>query len=427
MASTAPATTEALPVYARSEVPEHLRTMTQLKQDRLKPAEGQQPVALVRVYRSGHGWGEFPLYDPAEAAKMRPLSAKQQRAKEDRRTCPECSTVCTYIVYQRCEDCRRRAQQEAQDRQARTCHRCRRESDAQLPKDVHGWWACEHCRIHYTIRQQAEEERRATWSRTCPGHPRPDLPHYDCTAQTATDGEVDAQRSAGTWNGPRRCPSCADAFEQWRTELKQRADEAEQRAKETRRRQLAELAAWAREVLADPDVVVLDTETTGLGDHARIVELAAYTVAGKTLLDTLVHPGEPIPEEASDIHGITDAWVATAPTFAEILPGLTEVLKGRRCLIYNASYDVGRLSHELTLHYRQTGHDDPEAAAKAWLKAVHFEDVMLPYSEWYGEWSDYWGEYAWQPLYGGDHRALGDCQAVVDRLREMAAGDDDDQ
>jgi hypothetical protein len=78
----------------------------------------------------------------------------------------------------------------------------------------------------------------------------------------------------------------------------------------------------------------------------------------------------------------------------------------------------------LTVHYRQAGHDDPDASAAAWMEGIRFEDVMIPYSDWVGDWSDYWGNYAWQPLYGGDHRALSDCRAVVERLREMAASAD---
>lgn len=410
-------TIDALPVYKRSEVPEHLahlRTMTELKAARLKPAVGQEPVAMLRVYRRGHGWGEFPLYDPAGAAKMRTLSAKQQAAMEARRTCPECREVRDYVVYQRCEDCRRRVQQEAQDRQARTCHWCRREAGAALPKDVYGWAACEHCRIRKALRRQAEQEAAAAWRRTCPGR--------DCTVVTATDEEIAAARAARTWQGPRWCPPCKERDEREQAERQQAEREARARAAEERRQQVRDLESWAREVLADPDTVILDTETTGLHDEARIVDIAVITVAGEILLDTLVNPGEPIPAEATDIHGITDTMVEDAPSFSSILDQLTAALNGRRCLIYNRWYDVPRLHWELTQHYQAAGDPDPEAAANAWCAAMTFEDAMIPYSDWYGDWSDYWGNYAWQPLYGGDHRAASDCRAVVERLREMAAG-----
>jgi DNA polymerase III alpha subunit (gram-positive type) len=147
------------------------------------------------------------------------------------------------------------------------------------------------------------------------------------------------------------------------------------------------------------------------------------TAAGDVLVDTLVNPGEPIPADATDIHGVTDEDVASAPTFAELLVQLTGVLDGKRCLIYNEPYDVARIRHELTEHYRQAGHAEPEASAAAWIDCMRFEDAMIPYSNWFGDWSDYWGNYAWQPLYGGDHRAASDCRAVVERLREMAGED----
>jgi hypothetical protein len=419
---TAPTTTELdkLPVYERKEVPEHLqhlRTMTELKQQRLKPAEGQKPVAMLRVYRRGHGWGTFPLYDPAGAAKMRPLSAKQQAAMEARRTCPECREVRGYVVYVRCEDCRARAQREAQDRQARTCHWCRREFGAALPKDGFGWSACEHCRIHHELRRQVEEERAAEWRRTCPGR--------GCQVVTATDEEIAAERAARMWQGPRWCPPCKVRDEEERAERERERREAAQRAEEERRLQVQSLEEWARTVLADPNTVILDTETTGLHDKARIVDLGVLGIDGEVLVDTLLDPGELIPAEATGIHGITDQDVAGAPSFGDVIEQLSAVLAGKRVLIYNEPYDVGRLRHELTVHYRQAGHADPEVSAAAWIDGMRFEDVMIPYSDWVGDWSDYWGNYTWQPLCGGNHRAVSDCRAVVERLRGMADAAED--
>jgi hypothetical protein len=410
---------EALPVYKRDEVPEHLRhlrTKTQLQQQRLKPAEGQAPVALLRVYRRGDGWGEFPLYDPAAAAKMRPLSAKQQAAMTARRTCPRCGEVRPYVVGRQCGSCDAKDHEERVALQARTCWKCRRVSVAPLPK---GQDRCTPCWVWWQMQKQFEAERSAVWARTCPGYPRDEGPTFDCTVQTATDEEI-----ADRWWGPKRCPSCDEAFDRWQEGLRHRAEERQERAEKDRRRQVAGLEEWAREALADPDTVILDTETTGLHDEARIVDLAVLGVGGEVLVDTLINPGEPIPADATAIHGITDDHVKDAPTFGEVLVRLTAALDGRRCLIYNESYDTARLRHELTVHYRQAGHPDPEASAAAWMGVMRFEDVMIPYSDWFGDWSDYWGNYTWQPLYGGDHRAASDCRAVVERLREMAAGAD---
>lgn len=66
-------------------------------------------------------------------------------------------------------------------------------------------------------------------------------------------------------------------------------------------------------------IVVLDTETTGRGPSADVVEIA-WVVIDEHLevLDevaTLIDPGRPIPAEATEVHGITDEMVAGAPTF----------------------------------------------------------------------------------------------------------------
>lgn len=373
MTASPAAETPTLPVWAAADVPAHLRTKTELKAQRLKVAPGQQPLGFLRKYRSGHGWGEFPLYDPADAAPMRALSAKQQAAKDARRTCPECGTLRAYIVHVRCVDCREKAEKARQELYKRTCGHCRRVAGRALPKDAYLWHACGYCRVQYALRQQFEKARYEAWSRTCPGY----------------------------------------------------AVEDARYAEEQRKQQVRDLSAWAAEALADTTLVVLDTETTGLEDDARIVDIAIVNATGDVLMDTLVNPGEPIPEDATAIHGITDTMVQGAPAFGSILTQLARVLEGRRCLIYNRPYDVARLRHELTVHYRQEGHPDPAESAAAWLETIRFEDAMIPYSDWVGDWSDYWGNNTWQPLYGGDHRALGDCQAVLDRLREMAGWKDE--
>jgi DNA polymerase-3 subunit epsilon len=77
-------------------------------------------------------------------------------------------------------------------------------------------------------------------------------------------------------------------------------------------------------------LVCLDTETTGVNpDTSRIVSLACLREEpdGRTAtFATLVNPGEPIPPEASAIHGITDAMVASAPPFRDIAPALRDFL-----------------------------------------------------------------------------------------------------
>src|SRR5882724_2247255 len=78
----------------------------------------------------------------------------------------------------------------------------------------------------------------------------------------------------------------------------------------------------AEESWVDLPIALIDVETTGTDAVAdRIVEIGiVYGRAGEVYerRSWLVNPGGPIPQEARDIHGITDEMVADKPRFAEI-------------------------------------------------------------------------------------------------------------
>lgn len=168
--------------------------------------------------------------------------------------------------------------------------------------------------------------------------------------------------------------------------------------------------AWAQLMLSKPDVLILDSETTGLRGSDQVCQLAILTTAGQVILDTLVKPTIPISRDASAIHGITDATVAEAPTFAELAPKLREILAGATVLIYNANFDTRLLEQSARAHQLTT--EEP-------IFAADYRCAMEVYSQWVGEWSRF-GDYKWQRLPGGDHTALGDCKATLDVLKRMA-------
>ncbi|BFO18182.1 hypothetical protein SHKM778_45700 [Streptomyces sp. KM77-8] len=146
------------------------------------------------------------------------------------------------------------------------------------------------------------------------------------TAAKAAAVRADSTNRVG-WV-PRWCPPCAERDARERAERQRAREESQRQAEERRRRRVAELVDWAQTLVDDPTVVVLDSETTGLEDDARIVDLAVYSMGGDVLLDTLIDPGVPIPAESTDIHGITNRMTTGAPSFADVLPRLTEVLEG---------------------------------------------------------------------------------------------------
>jgi DNA polymerase III epsilon subunit-like protein len=94
--------------------------------------------------------------------------------------------------------------------------------------------------------------------------------------------------------------------------------------------------------------VFLDTETTGLGESAEIIEISIVNHDGNVLLDSLVRPRRSIPFDAIQVHGITDEMVRSAPTWMHVWPQVETLLAERSVGIYNAEFDLRmmRQSHQ---------------------------------------------------------------------------------
>ena len=168
---------------------------------------------------------------------------------------------------------------------------------------------------------------------------------------------------------------------------------------------------WAREQLNQKDWVILDTETTGLYD-AEIVEIAIINHRGEMLLDTLIKPSIPIPAEVTEIHGISDAMVADAPTFPEVYPRIDAALNNKQVLIYNSAFDIKILNYCCQLHSLPI------------LKLAKRSECLMEWvAQWAGNWSYYYKDYRYLPL-NGNHRALGDCTAAFELIKLMAADSD---
>ena len=98
-------------------------------------------------------------------------------------------------------------------------------------------------------------------------------------------------------------------------------------------------------LLSGATVIVVDTETTGFDVAAghRLVEVARVHVTDGTVAETwstLVNPGRAIPPDASRVHGISDAMVASAPSPAEVGRTLREALGDSPLAFHNAPFDL---------------------------------------------------------------------------------------
>lgn len=102
--------------------------------------------------------------------------------------------------------------------------------------------------------------------------------------------------------------------------------------------------------LEDVPFVAFDTETTGLAESDRLVELAAVRFRGGEVEGewcALVDPQQPIPAEATAIHGIRDEDVRGQPLAARVLPAFLDFIEGAALVGHNAPFDVRVLALEL--------------------------------------------------------------------------------
>ncbi|CAN5580821.1 exonuclease domain-containing protein [soil metagenome] len=172
--------------------------------------------------------------------------------------------------------------------------------------------------------------------------------------------------------------------------------------------------AWAERLISDPNTIYLDTETTGLGSDAEIVDIAVIDSSGRVLLDTLVKPVQPIPANATRIHGISNAMVAEAPRWNQVAPRLGRLLTGASgIVIYNADFDT-RIMNQCNARFRLAGY------------RANWQCAMLRYAAYAGHRHERYGGYRWHKLTDAaaafgyrepvEHRALADtrlCRTVV--------------
>jgi len=174
-------------------------------------------------------------------------------------------------------------------------------------------------------------------------------------------------------------------------------------------------------VKSSPQFLILDTETTGLGDEAEICQIAIVNQLGETVFDSLVKPRYPIPDEAIAIHGITNEAVEYVPGWKDVRYEIKMITEKQNVFIYNKAYDL-RMLHQSDKHILI---DDI-----TWYRHADFHCVMEAFAEFYGDWNSYFKSYRWKPLgvaarYCGvpeinAHEALSDCLMTLGVLQFMS-------
>lgn len=101
----------------------------------------------------------------------------------------------------------------------------------------------------------------------------------------------------------------------------------------------------------DKPIVFFDTETTGTNIvFDRIIEIGAIKLmpdGNEVKKSWLINPGCPIPQEASDVHKITDDMVKNKPFFRDVAREVHSFIKGCDLAGYNSDrFDIPLLMEE---------------------------------------------------------------------------------
>lgn len=108
--------------------------------------------------------------------------------------------------------------------------------------------------------------------------------------------------------------------------------------------------------------IVLDTETTGLEPRLghRIIEIGCIEVIDRRVTGNRYHqyinPEREIDEGAEEVHGISTAFLADKPVFADVVDDFLSFIRGAELVIHNAPFDVGFINHELNQLNQQNNH-----------------------------------------------------------------------
>lgn len=101
--------------------------------------------------------------------------------------------------------------------------------------------------------------------------------------------------------------------------------------------------------------IILDTETTGINPQEghRIIEIGCVEMFNRRLTGNNFHvylnPDRFIEQEAINIHGITNEFVADKQRFRDIAQQFFDYVQGAELVIHNAAFDVGFINHEFKL------------------------------------------------------------------------------
>lgn len=94
----------------------------------------------------------------------------------------------------------------------------------------------------------------------------------------------------------------------------------------------------------------LDTETTGLGNHAEALEIGLTEADGSVVFATRLKPTVAIEPQATSVHGIVEQALTGEPSWPDVAEHLRHIIASRPLIIFNAEFDTRILKQTAAAH-----------------------------------------------------------------------------
>lgn len=98
------------------------------------------------------------------------------------------------------------------------------------------------------------------------------------------------------------------------------------------------------------DILILDTETTGLDESDQVLELCIIDANERILFDKRFNPSVEISRGASRVHKITQDDLQNADTYDKHHDQIMSILKDKILIIFNAAFDTRLIRQTAEAH-----------------------------------------------------------------------------
>lgn len=154
--------------------------------------------------------------------------------------------------------------------------------------------------------------------------------------------------------------------------------------------------------------LIVDTETVGAGSTTEIIEIAFGDAMGEIIFQSLVRPVFNTGARLSKESRFDKAELEGAPYWTDIWPQVSELVRNRLLIAYNAGFDRRALAASCERHNQATEERGWRCAMQL-VKQVAGVKKSLPLAE----------ACALYGLPGGTHRAAADVKATYHLLHAL--------